>query len=87
MTNRAKSAVWLPLIFRAAPQESVHLYGFVSPSAYGAIYLLKLFNKYVVMPTAHEAIRALMLNNLKKLRNLLAPMALTAPRTERKEDL
>lgn len=87
MTNRAKSAVWLPFIFRVAPQESVHLYGFVSTSAYGAIYLLKLFNKHVAMPTAHEVMKALMLNNLKKLRNLSAPMALTAPWTERKEDL
>lgn len=87
MNNRTKSAVWPPFIFRVAPRESAHLHGFVSASAYGAIYLLKLFNKHVAMPTAREAIRALMLNNLKKLRNLSAPMALTAPWTERKEDL
>lgn len=87
MNNRTKSAVWLPFIFRVAPQESVHLYSFVSTSAYGAIYILKLFNKYVAIPAAHEAIRALVLYNLKKLRNLAAPMALKAPWTERKEDL
>lgn len=87
MTNRAKSAAWRPFIFRVAPQESVQLYGFVGTSAYGAIYLLTLFNKYVAIPVVHEAIRALVLYNLKKLRNLAAPMALKTPWTERKEDL
>ena len=87
MNNLTKSALWCHFVLGVALQESAYLYGFWGASAYGAIYLLKLFNKHVAMPTAREAIRALMLNNLKKLRNLSAPMALTAPWTERKEDL
>ena len=87
MTNRANSAVCPPFIFRVAPQLSFHLNGFVSVSVYGAIYLLKLFNKHVTVPAAHEAIRGLVLNKLKKLRNLVAPMALMSPWTKRKEVL
>lgn len=78
MTNRTKSAVWHPLAFRVALEENFYLYGFLGASAYGAIYLPKLFNKYITGLVGRGAMGIASPNSLVKLRNLVAQVALSA---------
>jgi len=83
MSRKTKSAAWCHPVcqwgFGVALHESHSLYGFLGASAYGAIYLIKLFNRYITALVGHGVMGATGANNLTKLRNLVAQVALSAP--------
>ena len=64
----------------AAFHESVYLYGFIGMCATCATYLVKLFNKYITVPVGHGVMKVSSPNSMTKLRNLVAQVALSAPR-------
>ena len=83
MNYKAKSArVCHPkyhVSFMVALRESAYLYGFIGMCATCATYLIKLFNKYITAPAGHGVMKVSDSNNLTKLRNLVAQVALSAP--------
>ena len=83
MNYKAKSArVCHPMChasFMVALHESFNLYGFVGMCATCATYLIKLFNKYITAPAGHGVMGPTGANNLTKLLNLVAQVALSAP--------
>lgn len=87
MNNLTKSALWCHFVLGVALQESAYLYGFWGASAYGAIYILKIYRRCVTALVGFRGMRVVTQIRVKKLQNLGPPMALTAPWTERKEDL
>ena len=65
--------------FMVALHESSNLYGFNGMCATCATYLIKLFNKYILVPVGHGVMRVIGSNSLTKLRNIASKAALSAP--------
>jgi len=83
VNNRTKSALWCHFVLGVALQESAYLYGFWGTSAYGAIYILKIYMGRVAALAGCKRLRVATQIRVKKLRNVTAPMALL---TEGKEN-